>query len=112
MERDSNPSDELILVREVLAREVETINTYQTLLGRSEDESVRNFLSHIIDEEKEHVAEALDLIKAMDPVQAAFLQTGHVSRETDIRPAPRQDQQPGNRFMMTVGTLRSDAGSK
>ena len=97
--------DDLLLVRDVLARELETINSYLRLLRSAKSERVRAFLAHITDEEKEHVAEALEIIKELDPVQAALLEHGsHASHPTS--PPPSQtDQPPG----FTVGSLRKKA---
>ncbi|MEN3331787.1 MAG: hypothetical protein V7641_1152 [Blastocatellia bacterium] len=96
--------DDLLLVRDVLARELETINSYLRLLRSAKTERVRAFLAHITDEEKEHVAEALEIIKALDPVQAALLEHGSHA-EPPAGPPPSQilpDTPPG----FTVGSLR------
>lgn len=99
--------DDLILVREVLAREIETINTYQTQISRAQGESVRTFLRHITDEEKEHVAEALELIRSMDPVQARLLETGHVTRSGGTpTPSGETPKAPAEVKSLTVGSLR------
>ncbi|HEU4387275.1 MAG TPA: hypothetical protein VFV34_05725 [Blastocatellia bacterium] len=105
---DTINEDDLILVREVLAREIETINTYQTQLARARDESVRAFLAHITDEEKEHVAEAVELIRSMDPVQAGLLDSGHVTRNSaaPISTASSGTGAPPNPTGFTVGSLR------
>jgi rubrerythrin len=67
------------------------------MLERSQRPEVKDFINHIVQEEKEHVAEALDLIKSLDPEQAQLLATGHVERTAK--------EPPGHRF--TVGSLRS-----
>ena len=94
--------EDLMLVRDVLARELETINSYLRLLGSARSERVRAFLAHITDEEKEHVAEALEIIKDLDPVQAVLLEHGpHGGRQ----PSPPPAEPPG----FTVGSLRKKA---
>ena|SRR5437868_5698669 len=91
--------DDLMLVREVLARELETINSYLRLLQSAKSEQVRTFLAHVTDEEKEHVAEALEIIKALDPVQAALLEHGpHPGHPASLLPAQA--------LGFTVGSLR------
>jgi rubrerythrin len=81
-----------------LARELATINNYQTLRDKAHDQSVADFLDHIIDEEKEHVAEALELIKRLDPKQAARLAAGyHVTS---------RHKRDGSESLLTVGSLR------
>jgi hypothetical protein len=106
---ETTSGDDLIIVREVLAREIETINFYQTLGARANSDEVRDSLSHITDEEKEHVAEALALIKVMDPVQARFLETGHLPRHDKAAPAPApavEAARPEPAAGFTVGSLR------
>jgi rubrerythrin len=87
----------------VLARELETINSYLRLLRSAKSERVRAFLAHVTDEEKEHVAEALEIIKELDPVQAALLERGpHAA--SPATPPPQSPPQPSHGF--TVGSLR------
>ena len=84
---------DLLLVRDVLARELETINSYLRLLRSAKSERVRAFLAHIIDEEKGHVAEAFEIIKELDPLQATLLEHGpHAGQPTG--PPPSQTYQP------------------
>jgi rubrerythrin len=68
-------------------------------LRSAKSERVRSFLAHITDEEKEHVAEALEIIKELDPVQAALLEHGGHAGPS-VRPASPQPQG------FTVGSLR------
>jgi len=96
--------DDLLLVRDVLARELETINSYLRLLRSAKSERVRAFLTHVTDEEKEHVAEALEIIKALDPVQAALLERGpHAAPPASPPPTERLPEPPHG---FTVGSLR------
>ena len=96
--------DDLMLVRDVLARELETINSYLRLLRSARGERVRAFLAHVTDEEKEHVAEALEIIKELDPVQAALLEHGAHAGRANGRPAPQAAPDWPSGF--TVGSLR------
>lgn len=96
--------DDLMLVRDVLARELETINSYLRLLRSARSPRVRAFLTHVTDEEKEHVAEALEIIKELDPVQAALLEHGAHAGEATARTSPPSAPEPPPGF--TVGSLR------
>ena len=58
-------------VREVLIRELETINRYEELARASESPEIRAFFLHLAEEEKEHVAEATMLVRKLDPGQEA-----------------------------------------
>ena len=62
--------DDLDMLREDLIGELQAINQYQEHILDLENEEAVNTLEHIIEEEKEHVAELLRLIKNLDPAQA------------------------------------------
>jgi rubrerythrin len=62
--------DDLEMLREDLAGELQAINQYQEHILNLENEEAATTLEHIIEEEKEHVAELLRLIQNLDPVQA------------------------------------------
>ncbi len=62
--------DDLAMLREDLVGELQAINQYQEHLESIEGEEALATLEHIIADEKEHVAELIKLIQALDPVQA------------------------------------------
>jgi rubrerythrin len=62
--------DDLDMLREDLIGELQAINLYQEHILDLENEEAVNTLEHIVEEEKEHVAELLRLIQNLDPVQA------------------------------------------
>ena len=62
--------DDLEMLREDLIGELQAISQYQEHILDMENEEAVNTLKHIIEEEKEHVAELLRLIQNLDPVQA------------------------------------------
>jgi len=62
--------DDLVMLREDLLGELQTINQYQEHMESLESEEALAILEHIIADEKEHVAELIKLIQALDPVQA------------------------------------------
>jgi len=62
--------DDLGMLREDLIGELQAINLYQEHILDLENEEAVNTLEHIVEEEKEHVAELLRLIQNLDPVQA------------------------------------------
>jgi len=62
--------DDLAMLREDLVGELQAINQYQEHLESLESEDALATLEHIIADEKEHVAELIKLIQALDPVQA------------------------------------------
>lgn len=57
-------------IRLNVAAEVDAINLYAAHMDATDNESARRILAHIIDEEKEHLAEFLELLKILDPTQA------------------------------------------
>lgn len=62
--------DDLEMLREDLVSELQAINQYHGHVLVLDNEEAVTTLEHIIEEEKEHVAELLRLIQNLDPVQA------------------------------------------
>ena len=62
--------DDLAMLREDLIGELQAINQYQEHILSLENEEAATTLEHIIEEEKEHIAELLRLIQNLDPAQA------------------------------------------
>ena len=61
---------DLEMLREDLIAELQAINQYQEHIDTLEDEEAIRVLEHIRDDEKEHVAELVKVIRMLDPVQA------------------------------------------
>src|SRR4030042_2743184 len=61
---------DLEMLREDLVGELQAINQYQDHIDSLEDEEAIHVLEHIRDDEKEHVAELIKLIRQLDEVQA------------------------------------------
>ncbi len=110
------PTD-LELVRQVLARELDTISQYEQAAREAETELVRAFFRHLADEEKEHVAEAMQLLQQLDAKQRAHFSTVDVRHEhflgISAKPAPASGAgnqtaaPPVLRHTFTVGSLKS-----
>lgn len=62
--------DDLVMLRDDLIAELQAINQYEGHIFNLENEEAVNTLEHIVEEEKEHVAELLRLIQNLDPAQA------------------------------------------
>jgi len=56
-------------LREDLVGELEAINQYQEHIEEIDDEEIKKVLSHIRDDEKEHVAELTKVIRKLDEIQ-------------------------------------------
>ena len=56
-------------LREDLVGELEAINQYQNHIDETDDEEIRKVLDHIRDDEKEHVAELIKIIRKLDSIQ-------------------------------------------
>ena len=65
--------DDLEMLRDDLISELQAINQYEEHVLSLENEDAVTRLEHIIEEEKEHVAELLRLTQKLDPVQAEKL---------------------------------------
>jgi hypothetical protein len=61
--------DDVARIRRVLARELETINEYEAFARASSSPEVRAFFLHLAAEEKEHVSEAVHMLRMMDAGQ-------------------------------------------
>lgn len=61
---------DLKMLRDDLIGELGAINQYQEHIDLAESEEVKKLLSHIRDDEKEHVAELTKTIKELDAIQA------------------------------------------
>ncbi len=68
-----NVENDLEMIREDLIGELQAINQYQQHIESLENEEVVTILEHIIEEEKEHVAELLKVLSVLDPIQAEKL---------------------------------------
>jgi rubrerythrin len=62
--------DDLEMLREDLIGELQAINQYQEHIESLESEEAVTTLEHILEDEKEHVAELTKLIQNLDPIQA------------------------------------------
>ncbi|MCY1023691.1 ferritin [Pyxidicoccus sp. MSG2] len=73
--------DDVARIRRVLARELETINEYEAFARASSSPDVRAFFQHLAAEEKEHVSEAVHMLRLLDSGQDAHftspVATGH-----------------------------------
>ncbi|QSQ26479.1 ferritin [Pyxidicoccus parkwayensis] len=73
--------DDVARIRRVLARELETINEYEAFARASSSPDVRAFFLHLAAEEKEHVSEAVHMLRLLDGGQDTHftkpVATGH-----------------------------------
>ncbi|HEX8436745.1 ferritin family protein [Archangium sp.] len=76
---DNDLSTDVALVRRVLARELETINEYEAFARAASSPEIRDFFLHLAAEEKEHVAEAVHMIRLLDAGQEAHFSKPVVS---------------------------------
>ena len=63
--------NDLKMLREDLVGELQAINQYQNHIDILSDKKLKEVLTHIIADEKEHVAELTKLIRKKDSVQDA-----------------------------------------
>ena len=56
-------------LREDLIGEFQAINQYQEHIDATDDEEIKKVMSHIRDDEKEHVAELTKLLRRLDAKQ-------------------------------------------
>lgn len=80
--------DQFVL-REFIQREIETINAYMVMLDKVESEPLKRLLAHAILEEKEHVAEGMQLLGRLDAMQGRALAEDHTPHLADDGPGAR-----------------------
>jgi hypothetical protein len=89
---DNDLSTDVALVRRVLARELETINEYEAHARVASTPELRDFFLHLAAEEKEHVAEAVHMLRLLDAGQEAHFNkpvvAGHFQGAIEGRPSP------------------------
>lgn len=61
-------------LRKDLIGEIEAINQYEEHIDETDNEEIKKVLGHIRDNEKEHVAELIKIIRKLDRVQEEKLQ--------------------------------------
>ncbi|QSQ15388.1 ferritin family protein [Myxococcus landrumensis] len=90
--------DDVARIRRVLARELETINEYESFARASSHPEVRAFFLHLASEEKEHVFEAVHMLRLLDTGQdthfASPIAPGHFQQAVAAAPAPAQVHVP------------------
>ena len=103
---DASPMEQLIIwLRDDVIGELDAINQYQWHIDNIDNEEIKEVLSHIRDEEKEHFAELTKLIAKVDAIQKEkFLEDDHDSDEED-------DNEIGERIAGIKATQGSTIGS-
>lgn len=79
--------DDVARIRRVLARELETINEYEAFARASSAPEVRAFFMHLASEEKEHVSEAVHMLRLLDNGQDAHFTKPFVPGHFEGAPA-------------------------
>lgn len=76
------------ILRDIIARECDTVNEYEALAERAASESVRQLVLHLAAEEKEHIAECTRLLAQVDPLFAELMSKPLTHALGDLAPAP------------------------
>lgn len=103
-------------VRLALVRELETINHYAELAEMADEPAVKQLMLHLMDEEKEHVAELTATLRHFDARQDAHFAGDHAAGigEAGVVPtigakappgAPAAEVPASPRGALTVGPL-------
>ena len=111
-------SSDAAILREILARECETVNHYESLAARAESDSVRTLVLHLASEEKEHIAECARLLAHVDDEYAQMMAKplAHALGEHAVEagappaaepPAPAHVPGASTRAGFTIGSLIS-----
>ena len=76
----AQPRDPEDVIRELLVRELDTVNVYTEMIASAKTPAVRELLTEIARQEKHHIAEAVDMLSRHDAGQAAALERAGVRR--------------------------------
>jgi hypothetical protein len=107
--------DDRALIRQFIARELETINEYERMAALATDPALKRFFEHVVGEEREHVAEGMHELMRHDPAQRSGVdyQVAHALPAAGA-PVPLHTPEPGTAasvlrgyVRLTVGGLRS-----
>lgn len=97
----ATPMEQLLIwLREDLVGELQAINQYQEHIDNIDDAEVKELLSHIRDDEKEHVAEITHLIARIDTIQKQKFAEDHTAPHEDRVVASSDDDK-----ILTVGSM-------
>lgn len=66
-EKQDEKAKDLARIRQSLIEELDAINVYEERIQASNDESLKEILSHNRDEEKEHAAMLIEYLRKNDP---------------------------------------------
>lgn len=114
---DDPTTRDLLVLRDTLARELDTINEYERAIEKAGTPAVKALLAHLRDEEKEHVAECMQYIRRLDAAQNRFFEIdveqlvgtpqnrAEITAESARLPAPGVPRQG-----LTVGSLKGPRG--
>jgi len=102
----------LAALRKDIILELDAVNIYTEHYDRIENEEVRALLAHIIEEEKEHVAEFMEMVNRFDEVQAGEFSEEHVelvkqgrAQEIESEEAEQLEAPATPSGSLTVGSL-------
>ena len=59
-----------------IAVELDTVTVYQAHIDATDDGRAKKILTHIWDDEKEHIGEFMALLEILDPRQTEYLKKG------------------------------------
>jgi rubrerythrin len=62
----STPPGDLPRIRQALARALETVSLYEASAADASSDEVRDFFTHLANEQKEHVVEAVAMLRKLD----------------------------------------------
>ncbi len=108
--RQMSRSELMRAIRADIADEIEAINIYMSHYDATDDERVRAVLLHIVNEEKEHLAEFTQLLTMYDSFQAQKLREApeDVAEVLENPPSPDGEaplQSTPSRPPSTVGSM-------
>ena len=68
----SQKSNNLSFIRSAIVAEADAVDLYQSQIENTTDDESKKVLTHIMDEEKEHIAELACVLIKQDPTQEKY----------------------------------------
>jgi rubrerythrin len=105
-----NRSELARAIRQDVIAELDAVALYEAHIDATDDENAKRVITHIMNEEKEHIAEFMTLLEYLDPDQAALAvqATEHATRMIQGLPAEEVEPEqtsPSIPQGLTVGNL-------
>ncbi len=105
-----NKSELARAIRQDIIAELDAVALYEAHIDATDDENAKRIIGHIMNEEKEHIAEFTVLLEYLDPDQARLSEEASGDARRMLEGLPPEDEEstenvPSAPQGLTVGSL-------